>query len=88
MVFGLGLLQKYSEAEATHLGFEEPVLRLKIGIGIRGHMRTLCLMFYVIFGVKFKYKIEQRDKAGKPCRGERNFQTHCNFVLQGENVGI
>lgn len=70
MVLGLGLLQNYSEGEATHLGFEEPVLALKIGISTRGHLRTLCLMFYVIFGVKFKYKIEQSDKTGKPCTGE------------------
>lgn len=70
VVLGLGLLQNYSEAEATHLGFEEPVLALKIGISTRGHLRTLCLMFYAIFGVKFRYKIEQNDKTGKPCTGE------------------
>lgn len=70
MVFGLGLLQKYSEAEATPLAFEEPVLVLKIGISTRGHMRTLCLMFYVIFGVKFKYKIEQSDKTWKLFMGK------------------
>lgn len=69
MVLGLGLLQNYSEAEATHLGFEEPVLVLKIGISTRGYLRTLCLMFYVIFGVKFKYKIKQSDKIGKPYTG-------------------
>lgn len=71
MVLGLGLLQNYSEAEATHLGSEEPVLALKIGISTRGHLRTLCLMFYVIFGVKFKYKIKQSDKIGRPCTGGR-----------------
>lgn len=66
MVLGLGLLPMYSEAEVTHWSFEEPVLVLEIDISGRGHMRTLCLMFYVIFGVKFKYNIEQSDKTGKP----------------------
>jgi hypothetical protein len=70
VVLGLGLLQMYGEAEGTRLGFEERALVLKIGISSRGHMRTLCLMFYVIFGDKFKYKIEQSDKTRKPRMGK------------------
>lgn len=70
-LWSLGLaFCKCTVRQKPQMCFEEPVFVLRIGISSRGHMRTYCLMFYVIFRVKLKYKIEQNDKARKPCMGK------------------